>query len=146
MLYLAQDPAHAVAEAIQPFRGRILRSRDLRRGRGALAVVRVVHRTGGEGRVADLCDPGFLAEHELAPDRLASRHRRRTRPVARRLWRLGYAGLRWWSAFWGDWHGNVLFTERAGEELQFGEPEPLAADHPALREAAALLGIELAGG
>ena len=53
-------------------------------------------------------------------------------------------GLRWWSSFWGDWHGVVLFTARAERSLAFGQPQVLSPDNTALQQAAATLGMPLA--
>jgi hypothetical protein len=92
--------------------------------------------------VADLCDPRALTRLRAAPDMLASRRRDRTQPVARRVWDAGFAGLRWWSAFRGDWHTTVVFSARAMQALQFGEPEVLTPAHPAVVGAADALGIE----
>lgn len=69
-------------------------------------------REGPGARIADLCDAGVLQRLGTAPDRVASRHRTVTQPIARTIWDAEYAGLRWWSRFWGDWHTTVLFTAR----------------------------------
>lgn len=83
-------------------------------------------------------------------DRVASRHRSVTQPIARAVWDAGYAGLRWWSSFWGDWHTVVLFPARLTRpvRLDFGKPtrrKPtrLTLETPALLDAARLLGIEI---
>ncbi len=65
--------------------------------------------------------------------------------MARALWDSGYAGLRWWSSFWGDWHTWVLFTSRTEGRLTFGQPGVLAVESPAVTDAARALGIELLG-
>lgn len=145
VLHLAETRDHAVAEAIQPLRGRALHARDLERARHTLALCRVVYDGRRDDRIADLCDPRLLADHNLPPDRLASRHRSITQPLALRIWDAGYVGLRWWSSFWGDWHVVVTFMVRAAPTLHFTAPEPLRVDLPAVTEAAALLGIEVVG-
>ncbi|WP_405285696.1 RES family NAD+ phosphorylase [Gaopeijia maritima] len=145
VVYLAESPAHALAEMIHPWRGRSIDDRHLTRAGRRLAVVPVVEGPASAD-LADLCDPATLQRLEVAPDEVASRLRERTQPIARRVWDSGAAGLRWWSRFWGDWHTTVLFVRRAEEEsmrLVFGNPEPLAIDSPALREAADALGITL---
>jgi len=62
------------------------------------------------------------------------------------LYEDGKTGLRWWSAFSGDWHTIVAFCGRlGGAGLVFREAEPLGLDHPVVRTAAAELGVRLAG-
>jgi len=142
VLYLAESPEHAVAEMIQPWRGRRLSPAHLRRATHPLALVRVTADISGTS-VADLCDPEVLVNTGVAPDRSASRHRDVTQPLARRVWDRGFAGLRWWSSFWGDWHTCTLFTSRAAAGMSFGEPERLAITHAAVTGAAEWLGSEL---
>lgn len=100
---------------------------------------------GGSGdssaRLADLCDPAYLNARAVAPDTTASRLRERTQPVARAAWDRGHHGLRWWSTFWGDWHTVVLFTARVARVVRYGDPVALAVDHPAVLDAAGLLGM-----
>ena len=144
VLYLAETPAHAVAVALQPWRNRPLRPAHLHRAGLPLALVDVRLGEGAAAGIADLCDPATLRRRRIRPDRIASRHRRRTQPVAASIWDSGYIGLRWWSSFWGDWHGVVLFTARAEGSLLFGEPREIGRDSEALREAAAALGMRLA--
>lgn len=143
MLYLAEAPDHAVGEALQPWRGRQLTSGLLRRTGLPLALVRVTVNLDVPGELADLCDPDLLARLALPPDRLASRHRRITQPLSSALWEQGYSGLRWWSSFRGDWHVVALFMARASGRVEFGGPEPLTLDSPAVAQAASLLGMEL---
>ena len=143
-LYLAESPDHAVAELIQPWRGRRISPAHLVRAGHPLAMVRVKVDVSSE-KIADLCEPEVLTDTGVAPDRSASRRREVTQPLARRIWEGGFTGLRWWSSFWGDWHTHVVFTARTRERLSFGEPEPLDVAHPAVAGAAGLLGIEVAG-
>ena len=96
--------------------------------------------------IADLCDPDELARRRLRPDTIASRDYQRTRAIAEALYEDGKTGLRWWSAFSGDWHTIVAFCGRlGGAGLVFREAEPLGLDHPVVRTAAAELGVRLAG-
>jgi len=143
VLYLSESPEHAVAEHLQSFRGRSVTDRHLVLGGRPLTLVRVTPRAP-DGSIADLCDPELLAEHGLPPDRVASRRRGVTQPMARLLWDRGYSGLRWWSAFWGDWHTVVLFVARLEAPLDTAEPESLTVETPAVRSAADALGIRIA--
>lgn len=144
VLYLAESADHAVAEALQPWRNRPLRSAHLRRAGRPLALAGVQLGADEACEVVDLCDPATLRRRRITPDRIASRYRRRTQPIAASIWDSGNVGLRWWSSFRGDWHGVVLFTARLERALHFGEPQEISADTPALRRAAAALGMPLA--
>ena len=144
VLYVAESPAHAIAEAIQPWRNRPLRRPHLLRAGRPLALVGVQVAPEIASELADLCDPRALGRLGLSADRVASRHRRQTQAIAAAVWDRGHAGLRWWSGFRGDWHGIVLFTARMKESVHFATPEVLSAENPALQEAAAALGMPVA--
>lgn len=144
VLYLAESPEHAIAEAMQPWRNRSLRKAHLVRAGRPLALVGVEMAPGKAADLADLCDPGVLGRLGVSADQVASRDRRRTRRIAASVWDRGHAGVRWWSSFGGDWHGVVLFTDRAERSVRFGRPEVLSAEIAALHEAAASLGMRMA--
>ena len=144
VLYVAESPEHAIAEAIQPWRNRPLRRPHLVRAGRPLALVAVQIAPETASGLTDLCQPAVLDRLGLTADRVASRHRRRTQAIAASVWDRGHAGLRWWSSFRGDWHGVVLFTARTNAGVRFGSPEVLSAENPALQEAAAALGTPLA--
>ena len=144
VLYVAESPEHAIAEAIQPWRNRPLRKPHLLRAGRPLALVGVEMAPDRTSDLADLCDPGVLDRLRVRPDRVASRHRRRTQPIAASVWDSGHAGLRWWTSFRGDWRGVVFFTARTKRSLRFGRPQVLSAETPTLQEAAAALGMPLA--
>ena len=141
ILYLADSPEHAVGEVIQPWRGRRIGVSHLRRAGFPLALVRVTLAPEVESDLVDLCEPQVLRDEGIAPDITASRHRENTQPLARQVWDTGASGLRWWSSFWGDWHTVVLFTARAGDRTEFGDPIPLTPSDPAVVRAADLMGI-----
>lgn len=146
VLYAAESPEHAVAEMIQRFRNQPvpLDVDDLMVSGRVLSLVEMELADALGGRIADLCDPGLLARHGIAPDHTAARARAPSQRAAEAVRAAGYAGLRWWSAFCGEWHTLVLFRERAGAaEVAYGEPEPLDLGHPALREAARWLDVPL---
>ena len=144
VLYVAESPEHAIAEAIQPWRNRPLRQPHLVRAGRPLALVAVQMAPEMASALADLCQPDVLDRLGLSADRVASRHRRRTQAIAASVWDNGHPGLRWWSSFRGDWHGIVLFTARTMAGVRFGTPQVLSAESPALREAAAALGMPVA--
>lgn len=141
MLYVADTPDHAVGEVLQPWRGRPLEPSHLTRAGLALAIVEVDVPPATVRSLADLCDAARLAATRTNPDATASRIRSITQPIARAAWDAGHHGLRWWSSFWGDWHTVVLFTARVPGGLHFGPPEVLTVGHPAVAEAASLLGM-----
>ena len=144
VLYVAESPEHAVAEAIQPWCNRPLRPPHLLRAGRPLALVGVEMAPEKASDLADLCDPAALRRLGVRPDRVASRRRRRTQPIAASVWDSGHAGLRWWSSFGGDWRGVALFTARVKRSVHFGRPEVLSAETKALYGAAAALGMPLA--
>ena len=144
VLYVAESPEHAIAEAIQPWRNHPLRQPHLLRAGRPLALVGVHMAPETALDLADLCEPAVLGRLGLGADRVASRNRRRTQAIAASVWDSGHAGLRWWSCFRGDWHGIVLFTARMEGGVRFGTPEVLSAEDPALQEAAAALGMPVA--
>ncbi|HEU0077266.1 MAG TPA: RES family NAD+ phosphorylase [Longimicrobiaceae bacterium] len=145
VLYLAETPEHAVAELVQHFRGQDLDDADLLAAGRRLALVAVALPEPVRESVLDLCDPGELARLGVRPDETASRDRGATQRISAAVHAAGHAGLRWWSAFSGDWHTALLFRDRIPDPLSFDTPEPLTLQHPALREAARALGIEVVG-
>lgn len=141
VFYLAESPEHAIGEMLQGLRNRRVTGEVLRRAGYPLSLVSVMLPDAIRSELADLCNPEFLAREGLKPDRLASRHRWVTQPLARTLWSRGFGGLRWWSRFWGDWHTVVLFVARLRGQMRFGEPSVLTPDSPHVIDAANLLSI-----
>jgi hypothetical protein len=144
VLYLAECPQHAVAERLQRFRNssRALGAADLTEWGHPLAVVEVGLADEAWDGIADLCDPSVLATHGFDVDHPPLRDRRRTQAMASGIHAAGAAGLRWWSAFWGEWHTVVVFLDRlqAGS-LTYASPAVLEPGDPLVREVAALLDI-----
>ncbi|MGD2047240.1 MAG: RES family NAD+ phosphorylase [Gemmatimonadota bacterium] len=92
--------------------------------------------------LADLCDPASLLELDVRPDETAAASRRTTQAIAEQVHAARFAGLRWWSAFRGEWHTLVLFPDRHGPRaVRFDVPEPLDLSHEAVRTAMRELGI-----
>jgi len=141
VLYTAPTPDHAVGEMLHPWRGSQLLPRHLSRAERPLALVEVSIPHDSTLKLADLCEAGFLAASRIRPDITASRHRHLTQPIARVVWDAGHHGLRWWSSFWGAWHTVVLFEARMSGGIQFGAPEILTVDHPAVEAAARRFGM-----
>jgi hypothetical protein len=141
VLYLAETAEHALAELLQPWRGRPLRSAHLEHAGRPLALVEVHVDDDTAAELLDLCDPDVIARERIAPDIVASRHRHFTQPLAAAAWEREYGGLRWWSTFWGDWHTVVLFEGRLRSPLRFATPVALSTDHPVAESTAAFLGM-----
>lgn len=141
VIYCSETPEHAVAEMIQHYRGQVLEEPDLRAGGHDLALVDLTLAPELRERVLDLCDPAVLVRLGVRPDETASHDRKVTQGIASRIHGAGYAGLRWWSALTGDWHAVVLFRDRLDPPPAYGSPELLTMDHPAVVEAARMLGI-----
>jgi hypothetical protein len=139
-LYVTEEPAAAVAEALAPFRG----SGDLtpamleRRGH-ALALAPVD--APDDSLLVDLDEPRTLRAERLRPSVVATRRRTVTQEYAARLFARHEeaAGLRWWSTLESSWI-NVTLFDRA-RRLRAGRAEPLTAQHPAVAEASELLGL-----
>lgn len=136
VVYLAETAVHAVAEKLQRFRGQKINRKDLMESGKPLALVEC---RVSDIKIADLCDPRVLVQHDIAPDVLASREIAKTQAIAAALSKAGFDGLRWWSALSGDWHTIVLFQG----DIAYGEPEQLTIGHKAVLEASVALGVRL---
>lgn len=142
--YFAETPDHAVAELIQGFRGSTLDAADLTRYGKPLALVGAEVAGASRSGVFDLCSAPNLVDQDISPDATAARRRATTQAVAGQLHAAGFTGLRWWSAFFGEWHTVVLFRDRiAGKDLAFGTPEILGLGNAHVIEAANALDVRL---
>lgn len=155
VLYLAQTPAHAVAEVLRglkahaddPAERHHIVPDDLCTPQGYPRCVLPVRLPEA---VADAL-PDFalgevLARFGVRADELCSRDRRVTQAAARRIYQHPdtVPGFCWWSALHGDWHVVLLFLDRAEmHALEFGDLEVLAIGHPAVVEAAETLGLDV---
>jgi RES domain len=141
-LYVSETAVSAVAEALAPFRGSgALTPGMLGRGGRPLALARLEF-DGDAGVVVDLDDPGVLDRLGLRPSRVATRRRAVTQAYAARVFdEVPHAlGLRWWSTLEASLINLTLF-DRAAPRLALAEAESLTVDHPAVVEAAELLGL-----
>ncbi|MEX2611283.1 MAG: RES family NAD+ phosphorylase [Gemmatimonadota bacterium] len=144
VLYFADTEEHAVGEMIQGFRNAPdpLTTEDLTAWGHRLALVSATLAPAVWADVADLCEPDTLQRAQVTADLPAYRDRKRTQQIAIDLEADMHAGLRWWSAFWGDWHAIVLFRDRLPPgALTYGRPLPLNPTSPPVVEAARLLDI-----
>lgn len=155
VLYLAQTPAHALAEVLRglkshpddPSTRHRLADEDLLGPRGlprVLVSARLPLHVADA--VPDLARGEVLARFGVRADELCSRDRRVTQAAARRIHAHPDAvpGFCWWSALHGDWHVVLLYLDRVGiGAIGFGEPEVLTTGHPAVAEAAEALGLDV---
>ena len=142
VLYLGEDPAHVVAEALQAFRNTSFIPAILRRHGLPLALVEATLPDDAAARIADLCDPTVLVLHDIPPDRTAHHDRQVTQGIARALHEAGVTGLRWWSTITGAWHVWALYLDRIpAEAVTWGAPRPLEPDDEPVLEARKVLGI-----
>lgn len=140
-LYVAESPVSALAEALAPFRGAgPLTPGMLTRGGQPLALAQL--ELAERARVVDLDDPGVLARLRLRPSQVATRTRAVTQAQAARLHAEVPAavGLRWWSTLEASLANLTLF-DRAAPHLSVREVERPTVEHPAVAEAAELLGL-----
>jgi hypothetical protein len=145
VIYLAETEDHAVAEMIQGLRNGSdpLTTDDLTVWGHRYAIVSATLDPTVWSDIADLCEPSTLASIEITAERPAMRDRSSTQRIAATLYERGHAGLRWWSAFWGEWHSVVLFRDRlSAGALIYGQPVPLDVSTPAVQSAAHLLDID----
>ena len=144
-LYLSYTRASAIAEHLKHHRGRRVGPGQFlwEREHYALALF-------DEARLEpliDLDEPRELTRHGLRPSSVATRDRDVTQGYARAVHAEGAAGLAWWSTLESSWINVTLFAERAFPHLALaGEPEPVTTDHPAVREAAEVIGVTIIEG
>ncbi len=139
-LYLADRPVSAAVEQLARFRGQRLSDAMLRRRGLPLAIATV--ELPDDADVVDLDEPRVLRAERLRPSLVATRVRRLTQEYALALHErhAGAAALRWWSVFESLW-ANLTVFDRAARSLRVREVEPLSLAHPAVAEAADLLGL-----
>ena len=140
-LYVCEEPASAIAEALAPFRGTGDLRPDLllRMGR-ALALAQLA--LAGDAVLVDLDDPAVLAAESLRPSAVATSRRAVTQAYSARMFetRAEAAGLRWWSTLESSWI-NVTLFDRAAPSLSVRRVTPLAAGDDEVRAAALRLGL-----
>jgi hypothetical protein len=141
-LYVTEAPISALAEALAPFRGtgQLTAAMLTRAGLPlALAELHLAH----SAALIDLDDPQILVRHRLRPSAIATGARAVTQAYAARLFieRPHALGLRWWSTLEASLT-NVTLFDRATERLSIADVHPLTLAHPAVHDAAELLGLD----
>lgn len=144
VLYASRVEVSVVAEFLWQRGFRDLAESDLRSETGRpYAVARLDD--SSLAAPLDLDDPALLSERSLRPSMVATRDRERTQAIAVAAFEEGAAGLEWWSTLEASWINVTVFAERGASRLQVAaDPEPLTTDHPAVREAAEMVGVLLA--
>jgi hypothetical protein len=140
-LYVAEQPVSALVEALAPFRGTgQLTGAMLRRGGLALALAEL--RLSDKAELVDLDNPQVLADVRLRPSEVATYVRAVTQAQAERIFdeRPDTLGLRWWSTFEASLI-NITLYDRAAPRLRFTRATPLTLAHPAVVEAAEMIGL-----
>ncbi len=140
-VYAAERLVSAVAEALAPFRGtgRLAAAMLLR---GGLELALAELRLDEEAELVDLDSPQVLADVRLHPSEVATNVRAVTQAQAERIFdeRPDVMGLRWWSTLEASFI-NVTLYDRAAPRLRFTQATPLTLSHPAVVEAAEMLGL-----
>jgi hypothetical protein len=134
----------AVAERLQAFRGQAVGAAVLRRPDGRVLAL-ASFEVADEEVAVDLDDPTRLLGLALRPSLVATHDRATTQPIALRIHESGAAGFLWWSTLEASWANATLF---GGRLRPLGTPSIIALDpeHPAVREAAEFLGLEIETG
>lgn len=142
--YFAADPAAAVAERIQGFRGRTLSARDLRVRVGGRPAVLALARMRAPAAECDLDSPAALARRTMVPSDVATRRRATTQGWARAIYEEhAFRGVRYWSAIEAKW---PVIARWSLDGVRVESIETLTVFHPALREAARQLDIGIGRG
>lgn len=140
--YATRQPEAAVAEVLGarepgPIEADSLRGSPLVAGSiMALATVQIP----SAERVCDLDDPKELIARNLRPSRVITREYRHSQHWALVIFRERRApqwiGVSWWSYYESSWTSVAVWKPSV---LKILDVQPLALDHPAVREAARIL-------
>jgi RES domain len=131
----------AFAEALAPFRGTGKLSAAMF-SRSGLRLALTQIELDDSSAVLDLDDPRVLARAKLRPSQVASNIRGVTQVYAERLFdeHPQAVGLRWWSALEASLL-NLTLYDRAARSLTLLDVDLLTLEHPAVLEAAEMLGL-----
>jgi hypothetical protein len=141
-LYVSEAPESVVAELLRYLRRHDVSDTDLLSEGRPYSLVAIDN--AELGGLLDLDDPRTLMERELRPSGVATGNRQLTRRVAVDIYEEGVPGFRWWSTIEASWINVTLFVDRALPFLRVvGVAQPLTVGHPAVREAAEVVGVRL---
>jgi hypothetical protein len=143
-LYVSETPTSVAAEALAPFRGTgALSAAMFSRAGYRLAFAQL--ELDDDSVLLDLDDPRVLDHTRLRPSQVATNNREVTQAYALRLFdEQPFAlGLRWWSALEASLL-NLTLYDRAARRLALLDVDLFTLRHPAVLEAAELLGLAAA--
>ena len=143
VLYSSKNPVAAIAEWIQMFRTRPLRSVHFGPARGLVRALARLELSDAISLV-DLDDPHVLVQQAIKPSELMTHARQITQKWAARLHDQGCPGFLWPSALESQWINATLFETRVRNHLRLvGESQSLTTEMPEVRQAATALGMEI---
>ena len=143
-LYLGRRPVSVIAEFLKRYQRQEVGAEDLWWAPGRPYALAALDDSALPG-LLDLDDPQNLVARALRPSEVATGRRKVTQGWARALHAAGSSGFEWWSTIEASWINVTVFAERAAPKLApAAEPEPLSTDHPAVIEAAEVVGVTLA--
>jgi hypothetical protein len=141
-LYASEAPVSAVAEALAPFRGTGVDVTAALLTRAGLPLALAELTLADDAVLVDLDDPATLRRLRLRPSAVATNARTVTQSYAASIFerRPDAAGLRWWSTLEASLI-NVTLYDRALPDLSLAGVVVLTVAHPAVVEAAELVGL-----
>jgi hypothetical protein len=143
-LYVSQTPVSTVAERLAPFRGTgVLSPAMFSHAGDRLALVQL--ELDEDSTLLDLDEPRVLGRTRLRPSQVATNVRRVTQAYAARLYdeHPEAVGLRWWSTLEASLL-NLTLYDRAARRLTLLDVNMFTLKHPAVLEAAEMLGLTVA--
>ena len=143
VLYSSQNPVSAIAEWLQMFRTRPLRSIHFGPAHGLVRALARLELSDAV-RLLDLDDPRVLVRQAIKPSELMTHVRQITQKWAARLYDQGHPGFFWPSSLESQWINATLFETRVRNHLRLvGESQSLTPEMPEVRQAATALGMEI---
>jgi hypothetical protein len=141
-MYVAADPASAVAESLAQFRGSAQLDEEML-DRGGVRLALAALELPDDAPLLDLDDPRTLVRERLRPSRVATAARTVTQAYATHLFDAhpDALGLRWWSTLESSWINVTLFDRAAPALTPGAAARVLTPDDQAVTEAAELLGL-----
>ena len=141
-LYAARDPASAVAEFLQPFRGRVIGPAAFVRPDGRVRTLAALDDSALPPLV-DLDEPTTLVRIGWRPSAIATGVRTTTQRLALERFRDAAVGLSWWSTLEAGWTNVTLFDVRVESLPEVIDMERLGLEQPAVVAAAERLSVGL---
>lgn len=134
IIYCALEPLSALVEKLDKFKNQKINLEDLARvdgSRMALAEFRV-----NSVNMLDCRANAALQKLKVSSGDMASRERKVTQSISKRIYDMGADGFIWNSAIEGKWSNASLFLSRVREKLELLDMVVLDFKHKAFLEAA----------